>query len=267
MTWTLAISTLLTPELRISRFFAENPDALGQFDEVLVVCQRADRTVSIHHASLPAECKVIEISKRGISASRNAAIRNFSTDLIWFMDDDARLSLDLITIKRAIENSRAEINTLRIQDTASDDLFKEYGPERDLSRLELLRVSSIEITCKRTLLDRTGINFPEWIGVGTSLPSGEENLFLYEALRRGAAVHHIPMVGCRHPLLTPELKKIWSRPNRARCMGIVARRYGAVGLLLCCRWAIRGMRAGVPGIRLRELWAGYFQGEKNFAVS
>lgn len=261
MTWTLSVSTLITKELRILHFLEVNRAALQEFDEVLLICQLRDHPMPSFPAGLlPANCRVIESHSSGISASRNIGINHLTTDLIWFMDDDVRFEANLNEIKRALKSSEADINTLRIQDTQTEALYKSYGSGRKLSSLDLLQVSSIEITCRRRFIERTGIRFPEWIGVGTPLPSGEENLFLNQALQVGATIRHIPIVGCRHPRMASELKTVWSRPNRTKCMGIVARQYGLIGLLLCARWAMRGAKCGVRWRVLLDLWSGYFQG-------
>ena len=265
MTWTLSVSTLITVDLRIVEFLRENKSVLHHFDEVLLICQLRDQPLpKLTSDLLPPNARIVESKLAGISASRNLGIKHLTTDVIWFMDDDAKLVPNLAEVKAAIEKSPAEINALRIQNTDSEELFKAYGPGRNLSALDLLKVSSIEVTCKRTLFERTGIRFPEWIGVGTDLPSGEENLFLHDARRRGAVIAHLPLVGCRHPIQTPELKSIWSRPNRTRCMGIVARQYGAVGALLCVRWALRGVRARVHPQRLLDMWDGYLRGPRHW---
>lgn len=262
--WTLAISTLLTSERRIDRFLDRNRESLRHFDEVLVVCQgqlgASSPEVSLEFVSPP--IRLIRCDRPGISASRNEAIRHFTSEIIWFMDDDVVLAPALPEIRNSIAGSPAEINTLRIQDPGTDRLYKSYPPERDLHGLDLLRVSSIEITCKRSFLSATPVRFPEWIGIGTPLPGGEENLFLRQASRAGARIRHLPHVGGRHPLLDGELSAIWNRPNRMRSMGIVARDCGPIGLLLCVRWSLRGFRAGVQRGRIADLWSGYFEGAR-----
>ncbi|HEX7860739.1 MAG TPA: glycosyltransferase [Verrucomicrobiae bacterium] len=261
MTWTLAVSTLITEELRILRFLDENRLALAQFDEVLFICQLRDKPLPDLAGKLPANCRVIESRTRGISASRNVGIENFTTDVIWFMDDDTKL-VNLDRIRKAIEDSPADVNTLRIQDTKSEELFRDYRFKDELSSLQLLQVCSIEITCRKSFIDRTGIRFAEWIGVGTPLPSGEENLFLIDARRRGAKICHVPLVGSRHPKVDFELKAMWTRPGRTRSMGIIARQYGPIGLLLLARWGLRGLRSGVEARWLADLWRGYIRGSE-----
>lgn len=260
--WTLAVSTLVTPHARVLGFLERNRDRLGQFDEVLLVCQYApgaDRLELPEKLSLP-NLRVVHTDTKGISASRNVAIREFRSDIIWFMDDDVQLSDELSKIRDAITESPATINTFRIQDIHSEALFKNYGPERVLSSLELLRVSSIEITCKREALQRTGVRFYEWIGIGTSLPGGEENLFLKQLYETGERARHVAIVACRHPNLMLEVKEMWTRANRMRAMGVVARHYGAIGALLCLRWSTRGVRLGVPLARIGEMWSSYIIG-------
>lgn len=260
MTWTLSVSTVLSESPRILRFLEENRRLFSKFDEVLLVCQMRNFPLPEFGELLPPNSRVIRSNSTGISASRNAGIDAFRTDLIWFMDDDVRLANNLDDVKQALERATGEINTLRVQDTASEKMFRKYRPGRELSTLELLQVSSIEITCKRSLFERTGIRFAEWIGIGTSLPSGEENLFLLDAKRRGAQIFHLPITACRHPLVAREIKTMWERPNRTRCMGIVARQYGGLGLLLCLRWTIRGLSGGVQNRWIVDLWRGYFRG-------
>lgn len=264
--WTLAVSTLLTPERRIDHFLARNKGVLDVFDELLIICQGGEPSAAISPELIPTNARLIRCERKGISASRNEAIAALSTDIIWFMDDDTLLSNELPEIHRAIAESPVEINTLRIQDSDSDRLYKSYPPERDLGSLDLLRVSSIEITCKRSFLARTGVRFPEWIGIGTALPGGEENLFLRRVLRSRARIRHLARIGCRHPVLDAELRNIWNRPNRTRSMGIVARDCGPIGVLLCVRWSLRGLRVGVPRARIGDLWRGYSEGPRKWAT-
>ena len=266
--WTLAVSTLVTPHARVLGFLERNRDRLGQFDEVLLVCQYApgtDRLQIPEKLSLP-NVRMVHTETKGISASRNVAICEFRSDIIWFMDDDVSLPHGLSKVRDAISASPAEINTLRIQDTESEQLYKAYPPEGDLGPLALLRVSSIEITCKRSFFSRTDVRFPEWIGIGTNLPGGEENLFLKQALRSGARVRHLPLTAVRHPFEDFGLVSVWNRPNRMRSMGIVARDCGPMGVFLCLRWSLRGLFAGVHRGRIADLWRGYFEGARRWAT-
>ena len=139
-------------------------------------------------------------------------------------------------------------------------MYKAYGPERDLSALELLKVSSIEITCKREAFRKAPLRFPEWLGIGTELPGGEENLFLKGARSAGCRVRHLPVVGCRHPVLAGDIRSIWMRPNRMYAMGLVARAYGGTGVLLCVRWSLRAARLKVAWGTIGQLWRGYVRG-------
>ena len=143
-TWTLAVSTLITADRRIEGFLLRNAEKLRGFDEVLIVCQGVEKAPEFAPGLMPLNCRIVICERRGISASRNAAIAALATDIVWFMDDDTVLSDNLAAIKQAISDSPAEINTLRIQDCDSENLFKAYPPEGDIGSLGLLRVSSIE---------------------------------------------------------------------------------------------------------------------------
>ena len=55
---------------------------------------------------------------------------------------------------------------------------------------------------------------------------------------------------------------MWTRPGRTRSMGIIARQYGPIGLLLLVRWGLRGLRSGVEARWLADLWRGYIRGSE-----
>ena len=74
----------------------------------------------------------------------------------------------------------------RIKCTDMRRMYKSY-PNK-LSILWPLKVSSIEMVVSNSFLNGKNLRFDERIGLGTSFPTGEENLFLIEFDRFGPQV-------------------------------------------------------------------------------
>ncbi len=138
----------------------------------------------------------------GLSRNRNNAIRHASADIILFADDDIEYLPEVISRVRSafVMNPDADII-----------LFKAIYPHAKLYpesscplRLPLPKgyyVSSIEIACRRQSLG--DLRFCESLGLGAPvLTAGEDEYFIYSALRRGLQCRFENETICCHPAPT-----------------------------------------------------------------
>lgn len=145
--------------------------------------------------------QVFDTAETGLSRSRNRALHHATADIVVIADDDVRHPPAApATVARAFAaHPRADIITFQAQ-TPSGAPFKRYPtrPRRHTAR-SLMRVSSWEIALRLASIRAAGLRFDERFGLGAKFPTGEENIFLLDALRRGLNLRYEPQVIAIHP--------------------------------------------------------------------
>lgn len=136
-------------------------------------------------------CLWVNTPERGLSKSRNLAIDNSSSDICLIADDDEIFvnNIDNIILKAYRKIPQADIIVFDIknyQKNIRNKIFK-------FNRLQLLRVSSVQITFKKKAIKDNNIKFDVKLGAGTGNGAGEENKFLLDAYDKGLQIYHYPI--------------------------------------------------------------------------
>lgn len=133
----------------------------------------------------------INSTDRGLSKSRNLAIANSNADICLISDNDEVFvnDVDKIIIKTYEAVQDADIIIFEISNRISKLKKSIYKPRR----LELLRVSSWQITFKRKSILNNNLKFDEKLGAGTGNGAGEENKFLLDAYDKGLKIYYCPV--------------------------------------------------------------------------
>lgn len=135
--------------------------------------------------------RMIYTTERGLSKSRNMAIRNAKGDICLICDDDEVLDLDYPEkiLSAFNENIFADIITFII-----DFPQKKYStqPHR-VGYVNALRVASVQIAFRCSSVINSGVHFNENMGSGTGNGAGEENKFLYDCLHSKLKVFYQPI--------------------------------------------------------------------------
>ena len=234
---TLAISTLT------SRLDA----ALTVFDK-LTPCDSVEMLILVQGGASEEEngtdsgtVRIEYLDTLGLSHSRNAALEISKGDFVWFLDDDVAIdNQDLNWLLRQLGNDSA-VHIGQIKCSDCDNLYKDYSRNRE-GKVGALRTSSIEIIAPRQKIQDAGIKFNTQIGLGTAFPSGEENLFLLDALASGLIFQHLNRPIISHPCLLEERKpgNSWKNQALVRSKGIIARHVGGItGITLAIWWGAR----------------------------
>ena len=138
--------------------------------------------------------KFICTTERGLSRSRNMAIRNAWGDICQICDDDEEIADDAeeVILKAYEKNPDAGLIAFSL---IRKDCDKTY-PERksNLGFKQILRTSSLQITFSRRMLEKYGIRFDEKMGSGTGNGGGEENKFMLDWRKAGAEMIYCPDV-------------------------------------------------------------------------
>ncbi len=133
---------------------------------------------------------VRESDERGLSRSRNEAMDNAHSDTVIFCDNDIKYENDAFTkIDHAFEaNPDAAILVFFIE--RPERKTPVYNRECIMDKVHMMKIFSPEIAVR---LSRTGdLRLNEEFGAGAKYSMGEENIFLFEAKRRGLIIKYIP---------------------------------------------------------------------------
>ena len=134
--------------------------------------------------------RMIRTTERGLSRSRNAAIRNAMGDIILFCDDDEHLDPGYReTILSAYEEiPDADLIAFRMKNQPSRLKQK----KQRLNALTALRISSWQITCRTEAIRSKGIYFDTLMGAGSGNGAQEEVKFLRDCMKRGLKIWYVP---------------------------------------------------------------------------
>ncbi len=134
--------------------------------------------------------RVIERDEKGLSRSRNLALEKADDDICIFCDNDIRYEDDAPDIiERAFErNPEAGIICFFIERPERHRPVR--STEGKMSKKDMMRIFSPEIAVRRSRLK--GLKFNEEFGAGAKYMMGEENIFLFDALRQGIDRVYVP---------------------------------------------------------------------------
>lgn len=139
-------------------------------------------------------------NSRGLSLSRNEALRLCDTKYLLFADDDVtHIDEGVQQIVDEFERTGADILTFMIR-TPEGIPFKHYKDHPfKHNRSSLFKVNSIEIAVKVNAVRSAGLRFDPRFGLGAQYPTGEEIIFLQDACRVGLDIRFSPINIVVHP--------------------------------------------------------------------
>ena len=146
--------------------------------------------------------RVINSFEKGLSKSRNLALKNAIGKIVLIADDDVIYMNDFDTkiIQAYNQYDNKAVISFCIE-KPNGLLFKKYSPnaKKNLSLMELFNVLSIEISLNKLILDKLGITFDENFGLGSEFQMGEEAIFLSDIKEQNQQVAFVPSVIAIHP--------------------------------------------------------------------
>ncbi|MFD1093968.1 glycosyltransferase family A protein [Providencia vermicola] len=140
---------------------------------------------------------------KGVTKSRNIALKNATGDIVLFCDDDVTYKKDIQEI--IIEQYRktpdigfitfAYSNQLDMQNAAKK--FHSSSFKHNLKTI--LRVGTIEVTVRREPIIKNNVCFPEDMGAGTTYFLCDEPVFLSKLLKNSINGIYKPLIIGYHP--------------------------------------------------------------------
>ncbi|SIS38191.1 hypothetical protein SAMN05421766_101249 [Zobellia uliginosa] len=145
-------------------------------------------------------CKIINSKTKGLSVSRNLALNEVRSGYAIVADDDV-VYVDGFEerIRQAFQKfKKRAILTFRIE-TPEGGFFKDYASEAfEHNARSLLKVSSIDMVLNVSELN-SDVKFDEQFGLGAKYNTGENNIFLLDAHRKGLLMGYVPETIVIHP--------------------------------------------------------------------
>lgn len=157
----------------------------------------------------------------GVAKSRNIAISLVDTKYAIFMDDDVKLASNFynIVISSFEKHPNATVLTFRCGDIDTGEPLKDYLLESNKhTKFSILKVGTIEIAFDVYAVKHSGVQFPEYLGAGTSLPACDEPVFLARLMSKGHSLVFIPKTVVYHPRLSSG--KEFINENAFVCRGV-----------------------------------------------
>lgn len=139
---------------------------------------------------------IINTIDKGLSKSRNLAIKHANADICLIADDDMIYHSDYEEkiLKAYEEYPEADIIAFQVKRVGNPDREKKFRDKLKWeNHITSMKISSVEITFRRNKIIQKSLSFNPNIGAGTHFFNGEENVFLYEALRKDYKILYLPI--------------------------------------------------------------------------
>jgi len=185
----------MSVQILVSTMFQEDfklIDAMKINSNAIIINQTNENRI-INIDKLENQILWINSTDRGLSRSRNTAIINSTAEICILADDDLiyREGYSEIVNRYFIENPTVDIITFQVE--GIDGKFKDYPKEsKNLGYLGSMKISSVEVAFRRKSIIKAGVLFNEQFGSGSDYLMGEENIFLFDCLKKGLKIKYIP---------------------------------------------------------------------------
>lgn len=134
----------------------------------------------------------ISTTDRGLSKSRNLAIQEATAEYCLLCDDDEVLENDYVD---KIENAFSDYPDADIMCFVVKREGKRYPEKRKkINYIDSLHISSVQMVVKKESIIKYNVKFDENFGAGSPNGSGEENIFMFDCLKKNMKIYYVPIV-------------------------------------------------------------------------
>jgi hypothetical protein len=218
-------------------------------------------------APSPAFATLVNLASRGLARSRNAALASELPGIFVVTDNDVRFmpGFERTILDAYARCPDADVILFEIR-TPHGRPFGRYpiGPRR-LGALGVLHRCSIEITFRTDAVRRAGLRFDERFGLGARHPTGEDIIFLQDALDAGLRVWSVPQCIAEHPAASSGAAH--DRALFGDKAAMFVRMHGWAGVPMALAYAVRKRRACRPPLGLIDALRAALQGAVRFMGS
>jgi hypothetical protein len=146
--------------------------------------------------------RVINSFEKGLSKSRNLALKKSIGKIVLIADDDVvyKKDFDAIIVQAYNQYDNKAVISFCIE-KPNGLLFKKYLPsaKMNLSLIELFNVLSVEISLNKSIFDGLGVKFDKNFGLGSTFQMGEEAIFLSDIKHQNEEIAFVSSIIASHP--------------------------------------------------------------------
>lgn len=181
-------------EVLLSTMFKENIEFVNKmniYDDCIIINQTDYESYKEYNKNI----KFISTIERGLSKSRNMAIKNSKADICLLADDDLKYVKNYKKIVMDMFDKNPQVDILCFCVEGINKKFKNYpNIEKNLNFITSMKVSSVEIAFRREKIINNKIMFKEMFGTGSGCYNmGEENIFLSECIKKKLKIKFVPI--------------------------------------------------------------------------
>lgn len=180
-------------EVLLSAMNQENMDLIGktQIKSDVLLINQCNKNLVTEVVEDNRVIRCIHTTSRGLSNSRNMAMENAMGDLGILCDDDEILYKDYVErVVAAFEDlKKADIICFIVN--RKDENYPSKPSK--VKYFKSLKISSVQMVLKISSIKRAGVKFDKNFGAGSLNSSGEENIFLFDCLKKGLNIYYVPV--------------------------------------------------------------------------
>lgn len=137
--------------------------------------------------------RILSYYEKGLSKSRNRAIENSNEEIILISDDDMIYSSEYEkTIIKAYEKYKDADIIAFVVENENRDRAKKILNKTKIRYLMSMKLQSVQLTMKSKSIADNKMKFDEDFGAGSMFFMGEENIFLFDCLRKKMKIYYVP---------------------------------------------------------------------------
>lgn len=169
-------------------------DSLNINSDCVVINQCDDEAQSVISHSTPGGEKInvcyVKTRERGLSKSRNMAIAHSDGDVCILCDNDVEYEAGYEKMITSAYERHPDADVIVFFIKRPERSTPVFDRDKRMGYLSVLKIFSPEVSFKKESIK--GIRFNESFGAGAKYIMGEENIFLYECLKRHLKVIYVP---------------------------------------------------------------------------
>lgn len=140
--------------------------------------------------------RMVTTAQQGVGKNRNTALLYATADICIFADDDVRYvdgyKDKVIAAFQEVKDADVLIFNLTVKSQKRTE--KQNSSVKKCKKWNALGYGTYRIAVKLNAVKRVNVWFTQLFGGGCKYPSGEDSLWLLEALRKGLKIYTYPLV-------------------------------------------------------------------------
>lgn len=136
--------------------------------------------------------KIFSTTERGVTKSRNKALKNATADICILADDDMQFSDNYEeTVIDVFGKHNADVVIFNLIDN-ENDLIRENDSVKKINIFNYMNYGAARIAFKRNVIKDNALSFKEAFNNNPLPACGEDTLFLRDALKKGLKIIAVP---------------------------------------------------------------------------